>query len=32
MALTQRRKEFLLKIIKLYEATNYPVHYVTVAQ
>jgi len=22
----------LLKIIKLYEATNYPVHYVTVAQ
>jgi hypothetical protein len=32
MALTQRRKEFLLKIIKLYEATKYPVHYVTVAQ
>ena len=32
MTLTQRRKEFLSKIIKIHEATGSPVHYITVSE
>lgn len=32
MTLTQRRKEFLIKIKQLYEKNNAPVHYITVAK
>ena len=32
MTLTQRRKEFLSKIKKIYEATGSPVHYITVSE
>lgn len=32
MTLTQRRKEFLIKIKQLYEKNNAPVHYITVAE